>query len=688
MKKERLAIWSCAFMSIAILFSCNKELESVMQDNEPVSERQELKEFRATIGQFVSEEAMSPTTKTVIVTDENEDLQLVWAENDTIGIFPASGNQVAFPMSGSAGSKTARFDGGGWGLKSESTYSAYYPLIGQFYLDQKKIPLIMSAQTQDGNGSYAHIGKSDYMAAVNATVNEDGGVDFQFNPLTCLIHMQLKMPARANYTYVSLETSGEFNTEATLDLTTGAVTPTKKSPRQILNLTHTDLSAGEDNPILEVYFSILPVDLSSTTISVKVFDDSENCYSATLVAKNFEAGTIYNYRKITEEDLTCTGLPRVLINTPGNAEITSKEEWIEASSIMIINTDGTIDYEANDLSIRGRGNSTWGFPKKPYALKLGKKAEILGMSKHKRWVLLANWMDRTSIRNDVAFQIAKKTSLSWTPNGKFVEVILNGMHLGNYYLCEQIKVDKNRVNIAEMKSTDVEGDAITGGYLVELDVNFDEVNKFYSATRNLPYMFKEPDEDVLQPVQLDYFQNYVNTMESYLYADNWLENREYTDYIDIGSFIDWWFVYELSMNSEPGHPKSTYMHKDRLGKLIAGPVWDFDWATFVPSKTSSFQIKNSIYYNRLFEDSEFITEVKRRWTAYKPLFEQIPAYIRDIASQIEKSNEIDHTMWPLSPFFSGQINGDQDLSFEEAIERLSSTYMSKFEYMDNQISQW
>ena len=142
------------------------------------------------------------------------------------------------------------------------------------------------------------------------------------------------------------------------------------------------------------------------------------------------------------------------------------------------------------------------------------------------------------------------------------------------------------------------------------------------------------------------------------------------------------------MNSEPGHPKSTYMHKDRLGKLIAGPVWDFDWATFVPSKTSSFQIKNSIYYNRLFEDPEFITEVKRRWTAYKPLFEQIPAYIRDIASQIEKSNEIDHTMWPLSPFFSGQINGDQDLSFEEAIERLSSTYMSKFEYMDNQISQW
>ena len=211
-----------------------------------------------------------------------------------------------------------------------------------------------------------------------------------------------------------------------------------------------------------------------------------------------------------------SGLPIVFIDTPNNTNIESKTEWMEGTSISIIDTDGTMDYSSNHLQIRGRGNSTWEFPKKPYALKLDNKAEILGMPKHKRWCLLANWMDRTLMRNDVSFQIARQTGLAWTPRGQFVEVVLNGNHIGNYYLCEQIRAGKNRVNITEMEATDIEGDAITGGYLVELDTNFDEVNKFHSAIANMPYQFQEPDEDVLQPEQMAWFEGYINEMESNL----------------------------------------------------------------------------------------------------------------------------------------------------------------------------
>ena len=124
-------------------------------------------------------------------------------------------------------------------------------------------------------------------------------------------------------------------------------------------------------------------------------------------------------------------LPQVVINTPNNQEIKSKTEWIEGATISITLADGTIDYESKDLEIRGRGNTTWEYPKKPYALKLGSKAEILGMPKHKRWVLLANWMDRTLMRNDVSFEIARQTGLAWTPRGKFVELVLNGKLMGN-----------------------------------------------------------------------------------------------------------------------------------------------------------------------------------------------------------------------------------------------------------------
>lgn len=94
------------------------------------------------------------------------------------------------------------------------------------------------------------------------------------------------------------------------------------------------------------------------------------------------------------------------------------------------------------------------------------------------------------------------------------------------------------------------------------------------------------------------------------------------------------------MNIEPNHPKSSYVHKDRLGKLKAGPVWDFDWYTYVPSKSNSYQIKNAIYYGRLFEDPLFVTEVKNRWALYKTSFESIPSYVDTVAARIKKLTKL------------------------------------------------
>lgn len=375
-----------------------------------------------------------------------------------------------------------------------------------------------------------------------------------------------------------------------------------------------------------------------------------------------------------------SGLPVVYINTPDAVAITSKENWTKNSTIKIVNTDGSEDYSNSKLQIRGRGNSTWGYPKKPYALKLKDDSEILGMPAHKRWVLLANWMDRTLLRNDVTFQIAKQTCMEWTPRGKFVEVVLNDRHIGNYYLCEQIKVDANRVNIAKMTETDTSGDALTGGYLMELDVYFDEVNKFKSATKNLPYMFKEPDEEVLQPEQLTYFQNYINDLESKLYSDTWLSPRDYAPLMDLNTFADWWFVYELAKNGEPNHPKSCYMHKDRGGVLKAGPVWDFDWGTYTPG--TSYTVKNAIYYGRLFSDPAFVTIVKDRWAVLKPQFDAIGTYIRTTAAKIKVSNNINIGLWPIS----SSVNGDETMSFDAAVDRMVDAYEAKLAWLNTQIT--
>lgn len=382
-----------------------------------------------------------------------------------------------------------------------------------------------------------------------------------------------------------------------------------------------------------------------------------------------------------------SGLPVLFINTPDGKTIPSKhEDWLEGTEITLYNTDWTVDYTGTQDNIRGRGNSTWNYPKKPYAIKLDSKAEILGMPKHKRWVLLANWMDRTIMRNRVSFAVAMKTGLAWTPHGEFVEVILNGKHIGNYYLCEHIKVDKNRVNVDEL--TD---DVTDSGYIFELDSYFDEVNRFKSAYYDLPYMFKDPDD--VNSAQFSFMQNYVNTLEASLKDNTRFAAREYTGYIDVDSFIDWWLVHELTGNEEPKHPKSSYMHKNTGGKLTMGPVWDFDWGTFMPH--TKFVVLNRtdglkcIYYDRLFQDPQFKQRVKERWNELEAGFREIPDFIVSEAARIRNSESMNWALWPITQEGGqGFVNGDETKTFDQAVERMKSSYEGKLDWMDKTISAW
>ena len=369
-----------------------------------------------------------------------------------------------------------------------------------------------------------------------------------------------------------------------------------------------------------------------------------------------------------------SGLPVVVINTPGGAEIPPKtEDWLADATLTIYNTDATIGY-AGTTGIRGRGNSTWKYPKKPYALKLDSKAEILGMPKHKRWVLLANWLDRTLLRNHVSFRIAMQTDLAWTPRGEFVEVVLNGRHIGNYYLCEHIKVDKNRVDIHELEETDVDG-----GFMMEIDTYYDEPFKFKSAKRQFPYMFKDPDE--VNDAQFAFMRDFIDNLEGALYDKSRFAAREYADYLDVDSFVDWWITYELTGNTETKHPKSTYVYKDKGGKLKAGPVWDFDWKTY-RLNNEEWVTKTHLYYDVLFTDPVFVAAVKERWNLYETKLRAIPQFIEAEAQRIRNSEEVNHQMWPVTQ----NTNEDINLSFSEAVARMKMSYEAKLEFMDKEIA--
>ena len=218
------------------------------------------------------------------------------------------------------------------------------------------------------------------------------------------------------------------------------------------------------------------------------------------------------------------------------------------------------------------------------------------------------------------------------------------------------------------------------GVLLAPQSYFDEVNKFRSSWKNLPYMFKDPDE--VNSVQFSFIQDYVNNMEASLYDDTRFASREYAGYIDIDSFIDYWFVQDLTGNEESKHPKSTYMHKDAGGKLTMGPVWDFDWETFTP--INRFRNIENIYYGRLFQDPVFKARAKERWNMLKGKFAEIPEFIDAEAEKIRKSESMNHVLWPVT----SNINKDISLSFDAAVEKMKTSYIDKMNWMDQTIANW
>ena len=374
-------------------------------------------------------------------------------------------------------------------------------------------------------------------------------------------------------------------------------------------------------------------------------------------------------------------LPKVYVETPNGVAITSKEVWTEECIIRIEDEYGE-EVMNTTTNFRGRGNSTWNYPKKPYAIKLDSKAEVLGMPKHKRWVLLANWMDRTLMRNAVAFEMARQI-MDWAPRGEFVEFYLNGSHQGNYYLCEQIKIDKNRVNITEFEDSSATGE--DGGYLLEFDTNYQaEINYFMSQVYGYPVTIKDPDEEIITEWTHPYFtyiDNYIGDVENAL-VDNDFETV--FSKIDYSTYIDYMLIHEVTTNEEPKHPKSCYMYKDAGGKLCAGPIWDFDWGTFDPNKTGLL-LTNSLWYGQLMNSAEFRTAIKARWAEIKPIFENIDTFIDEQADLIRESEAVNHEMWPIDSRHN-YPNGDELMDFDSAVERMKQAIDNRIIALDSAIN--
>lgn len=440
-----------------------------------------------------------------------------------------------------------------------------------------------------------------------------------------------------------------------------------------------------------------------------------------------------------------TGLPVVVIahGTPTpdseflDIHVRAKaSDWVKTDRISIYNADGSLDVDNKVAGVKLRGNTTQGWDKKPLAIKFDKGQSVLGMPKHKRWVLLALRIDRSLLRNSVAFKTAHimeglngGDGMLWNPHGQNVELVIDGRHVGNYFLCEQIKIDSSRVAINDNYEDRGKDKLSTGihdcGYLLEIDYHYDETYKFRSSRRGLPVMFKD---DVLGTENLNWVRDRFDQVENYLAAGNYTEAYKL---IDINSIIDHWLVYEIAMNNEYGNPGSVYYWINGSGgtvsgdeKFHAGPVWDFDWATFHnpanriaygdpyakteqpdytrflceaynQSTDASTGRKMYIWIPQLLKDATFRTAVQNRWKEiYPALSTQIPAFISEQSELISRSFDINDSMWP-APYteavHSGEglvYNGDEKIAggYSAVTGNLSACYLNRLQWLNSAIT--
>ena len=322
-----------------------------------------------------------------------------------------------------------------------------------------------------------------------------------------------------------------------------------------------------------------------------------------------------------------TGLPVMWIDTEWRQAVTSKEEYLNASFKLEEGqiTRGAGDVIIDSVKIKGRGHTSWEFEKKPYRLKFNKKVSLLDEPEDKSWILLANYNDKTMLRNQISLYLGRISKLEWTPRAHFVELMLNGMYNGTYLLCERIKVSENRINIGN------------DGILIEIDAYAkNDVNSRYFTLPHIENVvnIKEPDVEYDDDTY-NFAKELMTKAEAVLFSDNFTDEIEgWRKYLDQESFIDWYLINEITRNADAWGWSSIYFNYKPGGKIKMGPIWDFDLSFGNYNFSSKAQPPEGFYimqympwFSRLFEDPLFVKSIKERFQFFyghkETLFKEI-----------------------------------------------------------------
>ena len=407
-------------------------------------------------------------------------------------------------------------------------------------------------------------------------------------------------------------------------------------------------------------------------------------------------------------DFTVSNLPIILIDTDGeeivdDPKITANMKVIWGEGMNHVN-DTSFNYNGQ-IGIEIRGSSSQGYyPKKQYGLETqnpdssNNDISLLGMPEENDWILSAPYADKSLIRNILAYTLSNQMGF-YAPKTQLCEVVINGEYAGVYVLTEKIKRDENRVDISSLNEDDINGDEITGGYIIKIDkpTGTNCNNSFYTEMEKVEIQYEYPKCDEITESQMEYINRYIEDFEYALYSEEFADpSIGFRKYIDLESYINMFICVEISKNVD-GYNLSTFLNKDREsvgGKLRFGPIWDYNLgfgnSFFNDGEETSGLIADQWWKpwcQRLFLDSTFSNEIQSKYSNAREdvlsdenvigIIDSLVNILHDPqARNFQKWDVIDHHVWP--NFFVGN-------SYYNEVEFLKWWFINRLAWLDNNL---
>lgn len=439
---------------------------------------------------------------------------------------------------------------------------------------------------------------------------------------------------------------------------------------------------GLPSPVLAtLHIAFAAITLIACSNSEPMGVDTEENYSVaisdtgTTATEIVSHDTIKEYLPLDDTEYPYAGIPRIVIETENHREIKDQETEILAK--LQIWGEKSPESEIMRLSIRGRGNSSWGLPKKSYKIEFIDKQAILGMPKDRDWALIANHLDTTMIRNYIANYISKISNISYTPRNQFVELFLNGKYKGTYQLYETLKISKSRINIGK------------GNFLLEVD-NHPKSKDVSFNVNHISHPIKIHSASITKnDPEYNYVQKEINNIDSLLFSDFFLnEESGYKNYIDIDALAEWYVITEITKNASSIN--NWYMTYEKNGKLKMGPFWDYDLAFgntlwgLTANDISGLWMDTIPWFKQFIQDSIFKKKTMVRFSYFYSQKETILDEVNKISQTLKQAIIHNEKLWNLLDCSSCSSN-DILKKYDKHVTRMEQWLIQRMDWLKQNI---